>query len=70
MERIIVRCWSCPRTFVTLNEMSTHHLDAHARPLPATAGQTIWAPRARATRFVPTLRGSNGVQVHAAREEK
>jgi hypothetical protein len=30
----LVRCSSCPQTFYTVNEMSTHHLDAHERPLP------------------------------------
>lgn len=57
MERACIPCWSCARTFVTLNEVSTHHLDAHERPLPATAGQTIWAPTPRAVRFQPAVRG-------------
>jgi hypothetical protein len=46
-----LRCWSCPRTFVTHNELSTHHLDAHERPLPASAGARDVTPRR--TRFRP-----------------
>jgi hypothetical protein len=34
MEYIIIKCWSCDETFMTQNEMSTHHLDAHFQPLP------------------------------------
>jgi hypothetical protein len=55
---LTITCWSCFQTFATLSEVSTHHLDAHERPLPETIWQRkIWAPVPRAVRWVPAIRG-------------
>lgn len=51
MQHLILRCWSCDATFVTQNALSTHHLDTHERPLPASAGAREVTPRQG--RFVP-----------------
>jgi hypothetical protein len=55
MEYIIIdiKCWSCDETFKTQNEMSTHHLDHHFRPLPID-WYTPWEMHPATTpRFVP-----------------
>lgn len=57
MPTLTISCWSCMATFATLNDMSTHHLDAHERPLPVHAGEVVWTPARRATRWVPAVRG-------------
>ena len=41
MKTMVVQCWSCTLGFFTLNEVSTHHLDTHERPLPEGAGTRI-----------------------------
>lgn len=48
----ILRCWqpSCPATFRTFTELSTHHLEQHERPLPAGPVEP-WAPQPRTTRW-------------------
>lgn len=53
MEFTLIRCWepTCTATFSTLNEMSTHHLDAHERPLPAR--ETVWEAQAPRECFQP-----------------
>ena len=47
VEFLIIRCWQegCPATFETLNDMQTHHLDAHERPLPMGAAFTYPSSR-------------------------
>jgi hypothetical protein len=63
MTFIRVSCWSCPAQFTTLSEMSTHHLDAHARPDPPLPD----APLADvAPELTPSVNGNEAV----AREMK
>jgi len=37
-----VRCWECPEECWTLNELSTHHLDCHERPLLEDQDREVW----------------------------
>lgn len=56
MEFQIIRCWqpTCAATFQTLNELSTHHVDAHERLLPPDVlTRPAWAPQPPAQRFRP-----------------
>jgi hypothetical protein len=53
VEFLLQRCWSCAATFYTLNEMSTHHLDTHERPLPVGHAGDGWEVSPRLARYVP-----------------
>lgn len=65
MEFEILHCWApgCSQTAYTLNELHTHHLEAHECPLPDV--RPCWAGPARAWTTPPNHRARSLKEWHS-----
>lgn len=41
-----IHCWSCTRSFLTMTELSAHHLEAHEKPVSRSDPSCPEAPYA------------------------